>query len=86
MKVLATRNGEKGEKLRKENLVQEFTSTALVADFLSSICVTRPTHTYISAPQSSKKHFVFSSTAFVRAVSSSFNWPSLILHEEHFIM
>jgi hypothetical protein len=29
---------------------------------------------------------VFSSTAFVRAVSSSFNWPSLMLHEEHFIM
>jgi hypothetical protein len=29
---------------------------------------------------------VFSSTAFVRVVSSSFNWPSLMLHEEHFIM
>jgi hypothetical protein len=83
MKMLTTRNGGKGYKRK---LVQEFTSTALVADFLSSICVTRPTHTYISAPQSSKKHLVFSSTAFVRAVSSSFNWPSLMLHEEHFIM
>ena len=72
----ATKNMKQGET------VWELTSTALVAAFLSSSCVTRPTHTYISAPQSSKKHLVFSRTAFVRAMSSNFNWPSLILQGE----
>ena len=84
MKALCVWGGGVGAEERKT--VQEFTSTALVADFLSSIWVTRPTHTYISAPQSSKKHLVFSSIAFVRAASSSFSWPSLMLHGEHFII